>query len=137
MIESREKILRALLDCLIPPDDFPGAWEAGVGEYLARLFETDLASQLDLYCAGLDALELESSTRFNASFCDLTLDQQSTVVGSIELGELLTTWQVSPKQFLDLVINTTAEGYYCDPQQGGNRGASSWVMTGFEESLSS
>jgi hypothetical protein len=34
-------------------------------------------------------------------------------------------------------VNTTAEGYYSDPQQGANRGRASWVMTGFEEALDS
>ena len=29
--------LRAVVDCLIPPDDFPGAYEAGVCDYLERL----------------------------------------------------------------------------------------------------
>jgi hypothetical protein len=32
-----------------------------------------------------------------------------------------------------MLVNTTAEGYYSEPQQGGNRGAISWLMTGFEE----
>jgi hypothetical protein len=36
-----------------------------------------------------------------------------------------------------MLVNTAAEGYYSEPQQGGNRGAISWVMTGFEEPLDS
>ena len=32
------------MDRLIPPDEDPGAWDAGVGDYLAAQFENDLAS---------------------------------------------------------------------------------------------
>jgi hypothetical protein len=34
-----------------------------------------------------------------------------------------------------MLVNTTAEGYYSEPQQGGNRRGISWVMTGFENLL--
>jgi len=36
-----------------------------------------------------------------------------------------------------MLVNTTAEGYYSDPEQGGNRGRASWVMTGFEDAVES
>jgi hypothetical protein len=44
-----------------------------------------------------------------------------------------TSWPIPPSRFFEMLVNTTAEGYYSEPQQGGNRGAISWVMTGFEE----
>jgi gluconate 2-dehydrogenase gamma chain len=137
LTEQQQQTMRALLDCLIPPDDFPGAWDAGVGEFVTRLFESDLASQLQLYRSGLDAVEAESLTRFDTSFCRLTPDQRSIVLLSIESGHVLTSWPIPRQQFFDLLINTTAEGFYSDPQQGGNRGAISWVMTGFEDHKSS
>jgi hypothetical protein len=37
------------MDRIIPPDDFPGAWEAGVGDYLAGQFERDLQFQVAAY----------------------------------------------------------------------------------------
>lgn len=48
--------MRALMNRIIPPDDFPGAWEAGVGDYLARQFELDLRPQFEMYRLGLEAL---------------------------------------------------------------------------------
>lgn len=125
--------LRAAVDCLIPPDDFPGAYDAGVCDYLSRLFDTDLASQLEFYCAGLDAIETETRARFGTAFSNLTRDVQTATLQAIELGDVLTPWSISPERFFNLLVTTAAEGYYSDPQQGGNRGAVSWVMTGFEE----
>ena len=40
--ERQAATLRALVDRLIPADDFPGGWEAGVGDYLEGQFERDL-----------------------------------------------------------------------------------------------
>ena len=131
--ELQLRTLRAVLDCVIPPDEFPGAWDAGVGNYLARQFESDLASQFEFYCGGLDGLEAESNVRFGKSFSDLRSEQQIAILDAVESGELSSSWTISAKNFFKLLVDTTAEGYYSDPEQGGNRDAVSWAMTGFSE----
>ena len=129
----QERTLRAAIDRIIPPDDFAGAWDAGVGRYLACQFERDLAPQFEVYCAGLDGIEAEALLRFQSSFASLTLDQQDTTLHQIEAGTVVASWATPPSPFFELLVNTTAEGYYSEPEQGGNRGAVSWAMTGFEE----
>ena len=126
--------LRAVVDCLIPPDDFPGAYEAGVCDYLDRIFQTDLAAQLEFFLAGIDGIEAEAQQRFNKPFANLTPNEQASTLAAIESSDVKTSWSISPSLFFEMLVNTTAEGYYSDPQQGGNRGAVSWVMTGFENS---
>jgi hypothetical protein len=128
----KTETLRAVVDCLVPPDDFPGAYEAGVCDYIERIFQTDLAAQSELFVAGLDGIDAEAHERFNKSFANLTPDQQLSTLAAIEAGEVKTSWPISPSLFFEMLVNTTAEGYYSDPQQGGNRGGRSWVMTGFE-----
>jgi glucosamine-6-phosphate deaminase len=49
------KTLLAVVDCLIPPDDFPGAYEAGVCDYIEQIFKTDLAKHAEFFRAGLEA----------------------------------------------------------------------------------
>jgi gluconate 2-dehydrogenase gamma chain len=132
LTEVQQQTLRAVIDRIIPPDDFAGAWDAGVGGYLTRQFESDLAPQLEVYCAGLDGIEAEAALRFQSSFASLTVEQQNTTLHKIEAGEVLASWSVPPARFFELLVNTTAEGYYSEPEQGGNRGAISWAMTGFE-----
>ena len=116
---------------MIPPDDFPGAWEAGVGNYLARQFEGDLASQLEFYCAGLDGLESEATVRFGEHFSGLNPKDQNVILQSVESGAVVSVWTVSPEGFFTLLVETAAEGYYSNPEQGGNINAVSWTMTGF------
>jgi gluconate 2-dehydrogenase gamma chain len=133
LTEVQQRTLRAAIDRIIPPDDFAGAWDAGVGEYLSRQFSRDLAPQFELYCAGLDGIEAEALMRFQSSFASLTVDQQDLTLHRIEAGEVMAPWMTPPTRFFELLVNTTVEGYYSEPAQGGNRNATSWAMTGFEE----
>ncbi len=135
LTEEQQHTLRAAVDRIIPPDDYPGAWQCGVGDYLARQFESDLRPMLDDYCAGLSALEAESVARFQQTFVLLSEEEQDTMLRHIEAGEVLTAWNVTPRLFFNLLVNTTAEGFYSNPEQGGNRKGVSWAMTGFEEPL--
>ena len=125
-----------MVDCLIPADEFPGAYEAGVCDYLVRLFQTDLREEAEFFTTGLDNLELESQARYGEPFTSLTPEQQSITLEAIQRGDVVTAWQVSPQRFFEMLVCTTAEGFYSDPQQGGNRGAISWTMTGFEDQVS-
>lgn len=126
--------LPAVVDCLIPPDDFPGAYDAGVCDYIEQLFQTDLAEHAEFFRAGIDAINIEALATFNAPFANLTRAQQISILESIESGAVKTSWPITPTRFFEMLVNTTAEGYYSDPEQGGNRGRASWVMTGFEDS---
>ena len=110
--------LRAVVDCLIPPDDFPGAYEAGVCDYLERIFQTDLAAQSEFFLTGIDAIDAEALERFNQPFTQLTPDQKLSTLAAIESNDVKTSWPISPTLFFEMLVNTTAEGYYSDPQQG-------------------
>jgi len=129
--------LPAVVDCLIPPDDFPGAYDAGVCDYIEQLLKTDLAEHDEFFRAGIDAIDNEALAKYNAPFAVLTREQQIATLESIESGAVHTSWPISSARFFVMLVNVTAEGYYSDPQQGGNRGCASWVMTGFEDVLES
>jgi hypothetical protein len=120
-----QETLHAVVDCLIPADDFPGAYEAGVCDYLERLLHTDLAGEAEFFRAGIEAIDAEALARFDQPFAKLTVNEQTSTLAAIE--------SAAPR-FFEMLVCTTAEGYYSEPQQGGNRGAISWVMTGFEDS---
>ena len=133
MTELQRQTLRAALDCVIPPDDFLGAWEAGVGNYLALQFKGDLAPQMTFYLAGLDGLEAEAIARFENHFFSLGPEDQNSILQSVESGTVKTSWTISPEKFFKLMVETAAEGYYSNPEQGGNIGEVSWAMTGFSK----
>ena len=130
--ELQHATLRALVDRIIPADDFPSGWQAGVGDYLAGQFERDLRPQLDRYRAGLDALEAEAQAVSGAAFAELDAADQDALLTRIEAGAVTTAWPIDPAAFFRAAVEHAMEGFYSDPGNGGNRDGLSWRMIGFE-----
>jgi len=121
-----------MMNRIIPQDDFPNAWDAGVGNYLSLQFERDLHHQVGTYRMGLEALEAEAQTFAGNSFTDLDTATQDMLLSRIETGEVTLSWPVNPTEFFHMAIEHVMEGYYSDPGNGGNRDAVAWQMIGFE-----
>ncbi len=130
--ERQNAVLQAMVNRIIPADDFPGGWEGGVGSYLARQFEGDLAAMRPIYELGLDALEGEAEWVYEAAFDALPAGAADLLLTDIEAGEVETVWPVDPRRFFNMVVQHCAEGYYSDPGNGGNHDGLSWKMIGFE-----
>ena len=126
-----EDTLRAAIDRIIPADDFPGAWDAGAGEYILRLLTGELQLS-QIVESGLKGLESEALHCFARSFISLSPGEQDEVLTRISTGDVRTTWNTSPRQFFDTLLNLTNEGYYSDPGSGGNRNEIGWRMIGYE-----
>jgi gluconate 2-dehydrogenase subunit 3-like protein len=129
---QEQAVLRAVVDRILPADDYPGAWDAGASEYLGRQLDGDLLAMREVVQAGLAALDAEAQTRSGAGFAALSPEAQDALLRDVESGAVRAEWTVSPQHFFALLVRTTAEGFYSDPAQGGNRNRVSWAMTGFE-----
>ncbi len=130
---QEENTLSALCNCLIPPDDYPSAWEAGAGDYITRLLSADAKHLQETYRIGLAALNAEAHARHQADFSTLSDEAQNSLLQAVEAGEVLAHWMVHPPTVFTLWLHHTAEGYYSDPANGGNRDALSWEMIGYEK----
>jgi hypothetical protein len=128
---EQQTTLRSLMDRIIPPDEDPGAWEAGVGDYLARQFASDLRDYLPFYRIGLDALEAEALSSAQTNFAMLPIAEQDALLSRLETRQVSHQWPIDPAKFFQTVIEHVIEGYYSDPGNGGNRGAASWRMIGY------
>ena len=132
LTEAQQDTLRALVDRIIPADDFPGGWEAGVGDYLDRQFAGDLSHLVDDYRIGLDRLEAEACATTGTSFAALAAAAQDEVLRRVEQGDVVVDWPVDPAAFFRAAAEHAAEGFYGDPGNGGNSNGVSWRMIGFE-----
>ena len=132
LTETQKKTLKALVNCIIPPDEAPGGWDAGVGDYLYQQFEGDLKDAVSLYQQGLLALDAEAQAQYQRSFADLAADEQESLLQQVEQNKVQTTWPVNPAEFFLRVVHHCAEGFYSDPGNGGNRDGVAWKMIGFE-----
>jgi gluconate 2-dehydrogenase gamma chain len=126
--------LAALADRLIPPDDLPGAVEAGALTYLLAQFEGDLADQVGLYAQGLQALVQESIHATGRPFRELAAADQDALLTRIAQGVVQVEWPVDPVAFVAMAAEHIAEGFYSDPGNRGNQGMIAWQMVGFQVS---
>jgi Gluconate 2-dehydrogenase subunit 3 len=125
------RTLEALVDCIIPADDYPSGWQAGVGDYLARQFTRDLADVLPQYRLGLAALDAEAHAQYSHAFADLAPNTRGNLLFQIEADAVQTPWSTAPSGFFKMVIEHTHEGYYSDPGNGGNHDSIAWQMIGY------
>jgi hypothetical protein len=130
--QQQARCLQAVVDRIVPADDYPSGWEAGVGDYLLRQLGGDLAPRLSAYRRGLDALDEEARLAAGRLFADLDPARQDEILVWIEAGEIAAAWPINPILWFRMLVEHVMEGYYGDPGNGGNRDAVSWRMIGFE-----
>lgn len=121
MTEQQWETLEAVVNRIIPADDWPGGWDAGVGDYLTRQFAGDLQGCVATYRAGLEALERDAEAMGQTRFAMLPPDTQDALLARIETGA-----------FFRMAVEHAMEGFYADPGNGGNRDGVAWRMIGFE-----
>lgn len=116
----------AFADRIIPPDDTPGARDAGVVHFADRLFASSGALQKPAFEKAL--VELSRATRRRSvrggAFSALPAARQDEIIKSIEGTSAFATLR-------DLTIT----GYFSHPSYGGNRNGAGWKAIGFEERM--
>lgn len=125
-----DSLLKAITDRMIPKDDWQSASDAGVLSYLELYSEQDAAVWTKVIEPGLRSLEEEAWRLHGKPFSDLPADEQDDLLKKAE-SDAFPEWPVSPKLFFDTLLNLTAEGYYGNPEAGGNKEGKSWEMMGF------
>ncbi len=150
--------IEAIVNRLIPADELsPGGRECGCAVYIdrqlagpfgqgARLYnkppfrpglptqgyQGDL-SPAGRYRLGLRALNDYTHTIYKRGFAGLTPAQQDTVLAGMDGGKIALKLKpgFSTKEFFEMVLQNTMEGFFADPLYGGNRNMASWKMIGF------
>ncbi|MBN9389065.1 MAG: gluconate 2-dehydrogenase subunit 3 family protein [Chloroflexi bacterium] len=127
---ATNRTLQALVDRIIPADDYPSGWQAGVGDFIARILTTDLAASASFIEAGLALVEQECRVRFGGiAYEDLPPKAQDEMFAALLAGTPVSEWSgVDPAQFARTLILLSQEGFYSDPENGGNREGISWQM---------
>jgi choline dehydrogenase-like flavoprotein len=130
---TSNQTLRALVERIVPADDYPSGWQAGVGHFLRRIVERGPAGRPALIGAGLDQLDAEARARHDGTpFAALPDPAQDALITDLLAGHSSQRWEGMPAdEFLSLMIRLTVQGYYGDPGNGGNRDAVSWDMIGY------
>ncbi|MDT0269751.1 GMC family oxidoreductase [Streptomyces sp. DSM 44915] len=152
---QRSVTLRALVNRLIPAGDplpggqpaadhsagdHPAGWEAGLDGFLPLTLGGAARALAPLVEAGLGLLDHEACARYAGGpacgllFSDLAPAEQDVLIEELLAGEARAEWGgVDPAEFLRVVIRLSAQGFWGDPGNGGNRDGLSWRLIGYRE----
>lgn len=113
----------AVADQIIPPDDLPGAADAGVVYFIDNAlggFAAGLAHSLE---TGLQVLNSRTMAEFGEDdgFAALPFSQQTLILKTVE-----------DRPFFNQMIFLTHCGMFAMPSWGGNRDKAGWALLGFE-----
>jgi len=127
---SEAALVGAIAEQIVPADDYPGGKEAGVVGYIDRILAGPFGkSYIDRYKQGLRGVDESSQKHFMRNFVSLDSHQQASILIALDTGKGVSTMA---HEFFGLVLQHTFEGYYGDPEHGGNLNGASWKMIGFE-----
>ena len=128
--DLQAETLRAAVDCIIPADDYPSGWGAGVGDYFAHLLTREAQFLLPMQ-QGLDALEAEALATEGRPFAALASEAQDGLLTRIEASDVQAEWAQPAADFFRRLVAQAMEGYYADPGNGGNKDGVAWKMIGY------
>jgi gluconate 2-dehydrogenase gamma chain len=124
------KILDALADQIIPPDEFAGGRDAGVTNFIDRQLAGFYSDQTEMYRTCLKALDATSMETFGKGFAELEFNTQFEYLTDIESGKYNSAdWNgFIPSAFFNTLRNHCLQGYYGSPRHGGNKDHVSYRM---------
>jgi gluconate 2-dehydrogenase gamma chain len=126
---TQAALLESIAEQIVPADAAPGAKAAGVIFYIDGVLAGPYGKfYRSRYEEGLPMIDAVSQKRFGNTFMSLASEQQSEILKALQspdTGE-------AEHEFLGLLLRHIMEGYYGDPEHGGNRDGASWKMIGFE-----
>ena len=74
-------------------------------------------------------IDAASQKQFEGNFASLSSAHQAAILQDLQSGD---SRRESRHEFFGLLWRQVMEGYYGDPDHGGNRDGASWKMLGFE-----
>lgn len=114
--DAHSRLLKALANCIVPPDDTPGAGDIGDLNYVNEVLSGDLASQQGAVLGFLDGLDASATTRHQRAFADLDRQAQEALLATVE-GDAI----------FQMLVALIQEGYWGS--------AAGFAAIGFEVSL--
>ena|SRR3989442_11136069 len=124
--EERETLL-AVMERIVPADDFPGATDAGAIDYAEWVNRQPwFQSVYPRFAAGLGLLDSLALGLWGRPFPRCRAEEQDVV-----LQRLQAIPHPAVQRFFGMVVKMTLAGFLCSPDYGGNRGRVGWSYIGF------
>jgi gluconate 2-dehydrogenase gamma chain len=127
-------LLDAIVEQIIPTDDFPGGIWANVSNFIDKQLNSYYSDHQATYREGLDAFEQTVIQMKGKKFEDLPFAEQTTILEKMEAGEFSGDYWTSHSaaDFFNMVRQHALQGFYGSPLHGGNREYISYRMLGLD-----
>ncbi|SCD18907.1 hypothetical protein PSM36_0071 [Proteiniphilum saccharofermentans] len=129
---SREEAecLGCICEQFIPSDEFAGARDAGVVNFIDKLLYQRFPELTEPYKNGLGSLEEFCRETYGRTFAQLEWNVQHFVLVQMEKGGLPPSFwgKINQKEFFNIVLRNTMQGFYGSPRHGGNKNYVSFRM---------
>jgi gluconate 2-dehydrogenase gamma chain len=135
--DEEAKIMDALADLIIPPDDWPGGRDSGVTNFIDKQLTGPYARFQTTYRNGLAAIRKTCLEFFHKNFDELALDVQNAFLERMEAGNMDgPDWSGGfDSKFFALFRDHSMQAYYGSPRHGGNKNNQSYKMLGLDYPL--
>ncbi|MDR2917340.1 MAG: gluconate 2-dehydrogenase subunit 3 family protein [Tannerella sp.] len=122
--------LGCICEQFIPADQYVGAREAGVVNYIDKVLYRYFPELKETYQKGIYSLEAYCKDTYGKFFAQLDWNTQYTLMVKMEKAELPESfWErVLQKDFFNMALRHTMQGYYGPPRHGGNKDYVSYRM---------
>ena len=127
---AEARLMDAIADQIIPPDEWPGGRESGVTNFIDKQLAGPYVRYQEEYRKGLLAIQNSCETRFRKKFEELKWDEQTAFLELMEAGKMKeASWKDEfDKTFFALIRDHSMQGYYGSPRHGGNKNNVSYRM---------
>jgi gluconate 2-dehydrogenase gamma chain len=132
--EEEISLLDAIVEQIIPTDDFPGGKWANVSNFIDKQLDSYYRKHQTAYRDGLAAFEKTVIQMKSKKFEELSFEDQTAILEKMQDGELSGDYwkEHSPADFFDMIRQHSLQGFYGSPLHGGNREYISYRMLGLD-----
>jgi gluconate 2-dehydrogenase gamma chain len=132
--EEEITVLDALVEQIIPADDFPGGKWANVSNFIDKQLDSYYRHHQTAYRKGLSAFNKTVIQLKGKKFEELPFADQTPILDKMEAGVFPGDYWKDhpPAEFFDLVRQHSLQGFYGSPVHGGNREYISYHMLGLD-----
>lgn len=132
--EEEIALLDAIVEQIIPTDDFPGAKWANVSNFIDKQLDSYYRKHQTSYREGLSAFQKTVIQLKEKKFEELLFNDQTAVLELMESGNFSGDyWKDHPSaDFFDMIRQHCMQGFYGSPVHGGNREYISYRMLGLD-----
>jgi gluconate 2-dehydrogenase gamma chain len=132
--EGEITLLDAIVEQIIPTDDFPGGKWANVSNFIDKQLNSYYRKHQQVYREGLDAFQKTIIQMKGKKFEEIAFSEQTAILEKMEVGGFNDGYwkDHSAAGFFDMIRQHSLQGFYGSPGHGGNRDYISYRMLGLD-----